>query len=57
MDKEKKPLFEDASEMIEIFRKLPKEGKIAAIAYVTGAAGIQMESLVNMDVVQKGKTA
>lgn len=46
MDVKKMSLLEDSLEMMEEFRKLPKEIKLIAIAYAKGAEGKSFDSLI-----------
>ncbi|WP_186451272.1 hypothetical protein [Sporomusa sp. KB1] len=46
MTEKKKSLFEDAAEMMDIFRSLPAMEKAIAIAYVMGCVGQPLDTLI-----------
>ncbi|MEN6384516.1 MAG: hypothetical protein ABFD79_04895 [Phycisphaerales bacterium] len=48
MTEEKTSLFDDAAEMIEIFRSLPEMEKAIAIAYVMGCTGSPLDAAIRL---------
>jgi|GEM_PF-4688988 len=58
MTEKKISLFEDAAEMVEIFRALSLMEKAIAIAYVMGMAAQPLDATIRLpDQVEKGPAA
>lgn len=48
MTEKKTNLFDDAAEMIEIFRALPKNEKAVAIAYIMGRSAQPLDAVFRL---------